>query len=297
MPGVPESCELRANGLDLALTLESGQFFRATVRGEAYQVVHREQVFEVRQEGNRLIARGTDAATLGRFLGLDSGATEARARLARVPALRPALRVTEGLAILRQDLWECLVAFHCSTVSNIGRITRQVEGLARAFGRPIGEGDLRGWAFPRPGAIRPGPALGAIRLGFRERRLLALQEAVDETWLARLAALPVEEQRGLLMSLPGVGPKVADCVLLFALGRSGAFPIDVWIGRAVRGMAPPGARSYDRIRAWAAQAFGDDAGLAQQALFLWARGGGKGRGLRQAPRRTSRIRSAARPSP
>ncbi len=277
MPAESESHVLHVRDFDLALTLESGQFFRAHRRGDAYLVVHRDRSCLLRQEGNRLFFRGIDEAPLSRFLALDFDAPAARGRLARHAWLRPALVRAAGLRILRQDPWECLVGFLCSTMSNIPRIRGCVERLAETFGRPVGSGDLAARAFPRPGEIRSGKPFDAVRLGFRGRYLLALQDQVDEAWLAALERLPEEDQRRWLCSLPGVGEKVADCVLLYSLNRGAAFPIDVWIRRVVERRIFRRRTTYAEVRAWVRRELGEDAGYAQQALFEWARREGRAR--------------------
>lgn len=271
----PSERVLRIRDFDLALTLGSGQFFRAERRGGFYLVAHRDRPFLVRQEGSTLLFRGIDVASLVRFLALDFDAHAARARLARHAWLRPALDQAAGLRILRQDPWECLVGFLCSTISNIPRIRGCVERLAERFGRPVGEGDLAARSFPRPGEIRKGRPFDAVRLGFRGRHLLALQQHVDEAWLAALERLPEDDQRRWLSSLPGVGEKVADCVLLFALGRGAAFPMDVWIRRVVERRVFRRRTTYEEVRAWARRELGEDAGYAQQAMFEWARREGR----------------------
>ncbi len=270
-----DSRTIAVSGFDLALTLESGQFFRYQPSAAGYRLVARDHCFYVRQEGDRLVYRGVDEPFLRRFLALDVDVEPARRRLRRHPWLHPALQAAQGLRIVRQDLWECLLGFVCSTVSNIPRIRKNVEDLARFYGRPVGEGDLVARSLPRPGRIRDDGRLARVRLGFRGRRLLDLQERVDEVWLETLSGLPEQDQRRWLTSLPGVGEKVADCVLLFALGRDAAFPVDVWIQRAVERYALERKSTPDKIRAWARTTLGEDAGYAQQALFVWARAQGR----------------------
>lgn len=272
---VREHRALAVRGFDLGLTLDSGQFFRYERKGDAWRLVVRDRVFEVRQEGSRLLYRGVDEEFLVGFLGLDRNPAAARRRLYRHAWLRPALDCARGLRILRQDPWEGLVGFLCSAVSNIPRIRRNVEDLAALYGRPVGVADLVARALPRPGEIRDDGSLRGVRLGFRGQRLLDLQQRVDEGWLTTLAGLSAADQRDWLTTLPGVGEKVADCVLLFALGRDEAFPVDVWIRRVVEARALRRKAEYAEIREWARVTLGEDAGYAQQALFLWARRTGR----------------------
>ena len=198
---------------------------------------------------------------------------------------------------MRQDPWECLVSYVVSAFNNIPKISRSVEGLARRFGEPIrstgdaGSGDAIGegiggrigggrnrvgWAFPSAERLaEAGPAaLRACALGYRARyvRDLARLVADGKVDLVRIDTMSFDDARAALLELPGVGEKVADCVLLFAFGRGEAFPVDVWVQRAVERWYFSGRPATPRaIREWARDRFGPLAGYAQQHLFVGAR--------------------------
>lgn len=240
-------------------------------------------VVVVTQRGGRLAVdwpgpAGSVARVL-RHLGADEPLARIEAALGADPVLRRLLARTSGIALMRQDAWECLVSFVISAFNNIPKIVQAIERLSRRFGDRIA---ADAWAFPRPEQLagaRP-EALRACVLGYRapyvrDLARLATRGGLD---LGALARAPYRDARQTLLDLPGVGDKVAECVLLFGLGHRDAFPVDVWVRRAVerwyfggRGRAP-GA-----IREWARDRFGPLAGYAQQHLFAGVREGDRPR--------------------
>ena len=224
--------------------------------------------------------------------------------------MRDAVAACRGLRVLRQDPWECLASFILSSTKQIVQIRQIVALLCERFGEPVslsspkgGEGrgeeaDYFETQIPSP---RPSPRLGGAReenglcfafptpqrlaaateaelrsckMGFRAPHLLAAarQIANGRFDLERLRHLPLAEAREELMKLRGVGGKIADCVLLFAHGFDGAFPVDVWVERALRELYFPRRRVGDkRLRQFAATHFGPHAGYAQQYLFHYMR--------------------------
>lgn len=191
------------------------------------------------------------------------------ARLAADVPLAPAVERYAGLRLLRQEPWEALAAFIVSANNNVARIEGILERLARAAGEPVDAPWGRVWAFPPPRAVA---ALGVARLralgcGYRAPLLHETARTVTIPGLRRLRALPREAARARLLDLPGVGPKVADCVLAFALDHTDAFPVDRHVERAVAALYPRAPGAYEKLAAWARARWGDDAALAQQFLF------------------------------
>jgi N-glycosylase/DNA lyase len=192
-----------------------------------------------------------------------------RRELGKDARLRPALEAFPGLRILKQDPWECLCAFLTSIASNIPRITRNVADMARAFGRDLG-GGLR--SFPEPAGMGDEASLRALGLGFRARYLEQAARLARGGLLDEIALMDDADAKSALMVLPGVGEKVADCILLFAYGRLGAFPVDTWIRQLMRERFFRGRRVPDaRIRSYARDRWGAWAGYAQQHLYHWGR--------------------------
>lgn len=274
---------------DLVRTLTCGQAFRWQVESGEARGIFAGMPVTLRQRDGQLDAVGLalsdDAARLAHYLGLDQPLRRIEQALARDSVLRRILPATTGIALLRQDPWECLVSFVVSTFNNIPKIELTLDRLARAFGERLAE---TAWAFPRAERLaRTGLAdLRRCLLGYRAPYVRALARLVDGGRFEpdALAALAYAEARDRLLRLPGVGEKVADCVLLFAYGKGEAFPVDVWVKRAVERRYLKGKPATVRdIRAFAQARFGTLAGYAQQHLFYNEREQGN-RGTRERDR-------------
>lgn len=281
----------------LERTLRSGQCFRWTVDSVRARGVVDGTVAVVRQEAGRLSVdwEGPPGSPdrLLRHLGADQPLAGIEAVLGRDRVLRRLLLHTSGIAIMRQDPWECLVSYVISAFNNIPKIQLSVRCLARRFGDPIPStyggavqnraasaptGGLREleWTFPSPERLADAnlPALRSCVLGYRAPYVRALARLVADgtIHLDAFERLAYERAREALLELPGVGDKVADCVLLFAFGQGQAFPVDVWVQRAVERWYFRGRSMTPReIRVWARDRFGPHAGYAQQHLFAGVR--------------------------
>lgn len=251
-------------------TFECGQCFRWNCQPDgSWLGVAGGRAARVRKDGGIVRISGTleEFQTYWREyldLGRDYGAL--RGRISGGDYLAAAAEYGAGLHILRQDGWETLCSFLISQCNNITRIKRIVESLCARFGKPfLFEGEVR-YAFPGPerlAACTEGE-LAPLRCGYRAPYLLAAARAVAGGGLDldRLAEGETGRAREELLKLPGVGNKVADCVLLFGLGKTDAFPVDVWVRRAMN-------CAGEELNV---SALGEYAGLAQQYLFYYARG-------------------------
>jgi N-glycosylase/DNA lyase len=183
-----------------------------------------------------------------------------------------------GLRLVRQDPWECLASFILSSTKRIVQIQQIVARLCERFGEKVivPQNHQPVYSFPLPGRIATAgeTELRACKMGFRAPNLRTSAQMIagGTVDLGRLSALPVGEARDALMRLPGVGRKIADCVLLFACGFQDAFPVDVWVMKALRRLYFPRRQvPLKRLHQFAATHFGPYAGYAQQYLFHYAR--------------------------
>ncbi len=262
---------------NLIRTLSCGQAFRWRPNGAHAVGVFAGRLVRLEQSPDGIVVEGLAGpramAGLSRYLGLNQPLARIEGRLRRDRVLARILPQTSGIAILRQDPWECLASFIVSAFNNIPKIEMTVARLSERFGEPLPGG---GHAFPHPAALA-GAAERALRgciLGYRAPYLRAAAGLVTTGAFDLLApfALPYDEAKRMLLKLPGVGDKVADCVLLFAYGKGEAFPVDVWVKRAVEHWYFRGAQRSERdIRTFAAGRFGDLAGYAQQHIFYYRR--------------------------
>lgn len=264
--------------LDLAMTLESGQTFRWLRSGAWWNGVLEGHVVELRARPGGLEYRtsqcGTEgmAETLARYFRLDDDLPAIQRVLSRDPEVARAIEEHRSLRLLRQEPWECLVSFICSSNSNIPRIRGIVERLASTYGEPVRLGRRRRFTFPSPAALADAgeSGLARLRLGYRARYVAETARIVADGGLSLLPLREAsyDEAKGTLLQLPGVGEKVADCVLLFSLEKLEAFPVDVWVQRVLAERYLDGEKRPPKaLAAWARERFGRWGGYAQQYLF------------------------------
>ena len=269
--------------LDLAASLESGQAFRwrrvESEGGKCFEGVVFDNLVRIHQSGTTLkldsfpdspvdlrpliedyLCLGHDLEAICEELGRD-------ARVAK------AIASYSGLRLQRQEPWECLASFICSANNNIARISQNVESIADAFGDSIP--GTRRRTFPSAATVADAgeAALRELGLGFRAKYLApaARQVAEGDIDLYALREVEYAEVAMAITGLAGVGDKVGNCVMLFSLDKLEAFPVDVWIDRALRewyfedGVGKSLPRT--RMREWAQARFGEYAGYANQYLF------------------------------
>ncbi|MDR1210172.1 MAG: hypothetical protein LBK41_07685 [Clostridiales bacterium] len=260
------------NDFDLEQTLLCGQCFRFwKTAPEEYLVAAGDRATLARQDGAGAAIASPDPFWRDYFdLATDYGAV--KDELSRGdPVMEEAIAFAPGIRLLRQDPWETLISFIISQNNRIPQIRRVIENICGKYGATMPENPaLR--AFPTRGALAAAdaPSLMECRAGFRADYILsAARSGVD---LDALGELPDAELQRELMSLRGVGEKVANCVMLFGFGRRGRYPVDVWIGRATRILYFGGADvPLADIRRFAEEKWGNLAGYAQQYLFHFAR--------------------------
>ena len=267
---------------DLGATLESGQAFRwQFVDGGWNGVVGsrwvrlRSNEFSINAEAAQPVA---DWRWLAEYLQIDLDLAIVIATFPDDEPMRAAVNACRGLRLLRQDPWECLASFILSSTKQIVQIRQIVSLLCERFGEPVSAAPeyAPAFGFPTPDRLARATEveLRACKMGFRAPYLLQSARSVAEGKinLDRLRKLPVEIARDELLKLPGVGRKIADCVLLFGYGFQAAFPVDVWVIKALQRLYFPRRRAKaKRLRRFSETHFGPNAGYAQQYLFHYMR--------------------------
>ena len=272
----------RVCNYDLAATLSSGQAFRWREENGVWIGVIDKYWVQLRQNDRVICAETaqpiTDWHWLTEYLQLGVNLETVIASFPDDAPMRAAITAWNGLRLLRQDPWECLASFILSATKQIVQIQQIIEILCQRYGEPIKvpKGQLPAFAFPKAARLARATETGlrACKMGFRAPHLIAAARAVTDGKLdlEALRKLPREMASEELMKLPGVGPKIANCVLLFAYGFQDAFPVDVWIAKALRQLYFPRQRpSLEQLRQFAANHFGPHAGYAQQYLFHFMR--------------------------
>jgi N-glycosylase/DNA lyase len=272
---------------DLTATLSSGQAFRWAWRDEAWEGVIGQRWVRLQQRDRGIAAQTAGPTSDWRWLEdyLQTG-VDLDAVVLSFPddePMRAAVAACRGLRLLRQEPWECLASFILSSTKQIVQI-RQIIGLLCArFGSPLlvptGHAPLQAFPTAERLAAASEAELRACKMGFRAPNLLAAARriAVGEVNLNALYSESVHQARAALLQLPGVGEKIANCVLLFAYGFQQAFPVDVWVMKALRELYFHRRRPTPaRLRRFVTTHFGANAGYAQQYLFHYMRMRGRG---------------------
>ena len=264
---------------DLQASLESGQAHRWKKSNDWYDGVVYGEFIQIRQTGQVVeFASGpspeeTAAIMLRDYFRLDDDIDAIYSDINRDGRVASMVRKYPGLRILRTEPWECLVAFICSANNNIARIHQLMERMANEFGSPLTLNGYTRHTFPSPADLAEAGEgeLRRLGLGCRAPYVDQASKAVLEGKLdlPDLIRMPYPEAKAALMEQKGIGSKIADCIAVFSLEKLEAFPIDVWIRRALAEWYFPGQKTPpDRILLeWAQEHFGRYGGYAQQYLF------------------------------
>ena len=268
--------QVPAPDFDLEKTLESGQVFHWRRIDNRFFGTIGDRAAVVEQRGDLLLTN-VEEGIVQDYFALDHALGEICASFPNDDAMNVARDFCRGLRIIRQPKWECLATFICSSMKQVAHIRQISQKLRERFGHRLQI--LGGIVYTFPNAERIASSsekeLRKCALGYRAKNLLGTARAVasGEADLESLSALRDVDLRERLCELPGVGAKVANCVMLFAYERLRAFPIDVWIERVLRENYFPRSRKLNaaRLRMFTEGYFGEHGGYAQQYLFHHAR--------------------------
>jgi len=282
---------------DLGDTLKCGQLFHWEplsidgVEGVAGCIGEAPPSWIAQRESGEVLTLRGDEARVGRYFGLDQDLAAIHASFPQGDAvLAEATAYCPGIRIARQPLWECLATFITSSLKQVAHIRGISLTMRRRFGEAheLGGCHFHGYPSPERVASLGETALRQCGMGYRAVSLARAAERIasgeiDPAWIE---TAPPDEARETLLSLHGVGEKIANCVLLFSCGHWDAFPIDVWIERILRERYRKRIQGT-KLQAWAQRHFGPNAGYAQQYLFHYARKAGPS--LAKPPRRPARV--------
>lgn len=265
---------------ELKDVFDCGQAFRwrETEHGSYIGVAHK-RVIEVAKKENDLIIYDCSVKefeeTWNRYLDLDRDYGAIIDSLQNDEVLCTASKFGKGVRILKQESFEILISFIISANNQIPRIKKSIDRISRRWGRKILYKGEEYYTFPTVEEMREAEIedIEQCGVGFRAKYIYAAIQKVmdDETILKRIEALDDDMCHKELMEFKGVGPKVADCIMLFSMAKYSAFPVDVWIKRAMMYFYDASDMSLPKMRKFAREKFGNLAGFAQQYLFYYAR--------------------------
>lgn len=270
--------ELDVKCFNLKYTLECGQCFRWNKIDEnTYIGVVKDRVLKVRQEGNKIFIKSDKEENLEKvvryYFDLDRDYEKLEKKIVLIDDnIAKAVKNTSGLRNLNQDFFEMLISYIISANNNIPRISKSVNEISKRYGKEIEFEGQRYYLFPTPDELRD-VTIDEFRecgVGFRDKYIYKTVEKINnkEIDLEQMQKLDTEKLKAALLSLMGVGPKVADCILLFSCARQEVFPIDVWVQRIMRRLYYNNEEvSKNEILRYARENFGENAGIIQQHLF------------------------------
>jgi N-glycosylase/DNA lyase len=291
--------DLTKTPLSLDYSLSCGQTFRWQKRDNWWIGVVHGAVVKIKQTKNGLefmsSSTKVDADFLRSYFRLDDDLLNVYSKIAKDKHMVEAIERFRGLRLVKQEPWECLISFICATYKNVPAIKQMIFNICREFGDPIEFERETFYTFPNPRVLAKADPkqLSRCKLGFRTERVLETSKLINKGRcdLESLRTEPYEVAKKELMRLPGVGHKVADCVLLFSLDKLEAFPIDVWMKRIilryydshferefvdkVESESSLTPREYQIVYDFGRRYFGDYVGYAQEYLYHYERCFGK----------------------
>jgi len=259
--------KLKIKDFNLDHTLSCGQVFRwHRQRDGAWLGFINNKPSKLIQSGDYLYYEGAASISdITRYFNLKTDYWEIIRSISKDAFIKRAIKKYFGLRIIKQDPFECLISYILSSQNNIPRINKMLNELSNRSGRTIRFEGRDVHSFPMLSDLKSccRPDINACKLGFRDKYL---DDAVSRLWnkeidLKRIAKLPYDKAKQELLKIKGVGQKVADCVLLFGFNKYEAFPVDVWIERAMKKYYKGKDGSY----------FGKYAGYAQEFIYAYIR--------------------------
>lgn len=262
---------------------ECGQCFRWNKEIDgSYIGVFKNNVIKVEKKENNVIFKGICEKDIKEicidYFSLNENYEKIKQELSKIDDnLKTSIKFGDGIRILHQDLWETIISFIISANNNIPRIKKIIERISEKYGKKIVFENKEYYTFPTPEELSKASVedLRNIGLGFRDVRVYETTRKIynGEVNLENLEKEKnIEKIEETLVSLPGIGPKVADCIMLFSLKKYQVFPIDVWVRRVISELYFDNKEQKpQKIKEFARNYYGNKAGLAQQYLFYWRR--------------------------
>ena len=277
---------LDIDSFDLKHIFECGQCFRWYLNSDnSYTGVVRNNVLNIKKSNNNIFISSYGDETLNElvytYFDLSRDYKKIKSTLSKIDKnIEKSINYGNGIRLLNQDLWETIISFIISANNNIPRIRKIIENICKSYGKKIIWKNDVFYTFPTPKELSNATVedLRNLGLGFRDTRVYETTQIISsgKINLESLKKQNTNTVRDILLSLPGIGPKVADCILLFSdLKRLEVFPIDVWVRRVMNELYiklnDESKVNKKEILELANKKYSNLAGLAQQYLFYWKR--------------------------
>lgn len=259
---------------------ECGQSFRWLKESDkSYTGVVRDRVINARYDDGSLELYNTDMKDFKDiwfdYFDLGRDYSLIKEKVTKDEVMKEAVAFGKGIRLLRQDIWETLISFIISANNRIPMIMKTVAAISRVYGNEIEVDGKKYYTFPHYSELSKSTLeeLEVCKGGFRCKYIMSASKKIDEgeISLEDIPSMDTKEARDYLMRFSGVGPKVADCVLLYSGTKHDVFPTDVWVKRVMEELYFKREASFKEIQDFASSYFGKYAGFAQQYLFYYAR--------------------------
>lgn len=272
---------INKNEFDLGHTLGCGQVFRYDFYGGWYYIIIRDNVIKIKQDNNKLIFVGNDNNDkkinknfIKNYFRLNDNYKKIIKNINKDKIINKAIKKYYGLRLVRQDPWECLISYVCSSITKIPIIKKNLDELSKCFGKKIIFDNKVFYSFPNINSVDDKNKIRKCGVGFRCDYLYKINNIIgkNKNYFNKIKKMNYEDAKKELLKLPGVGEKVADCVLLFSLDFLEAFPVDTWVRRfMIKNYFNNKKVGDNKIREFARNYFGEYAGYAQEFLFYYNR--------------------------
>ena len=265
---------IKINDFNLDHSLSCGQVFRWEKKDWWTGIVNGVIVRAKQEDGELIVESSFHKELIIDYFRLDDDIRQIYASIGRDEKIVSLINKYRGLRLIRQDPWECLVTYMCSSNNTIRNITNSIRRMCECFGNEIEKGF---YSFPTSQALSCAPLcdMSQCRLGFRAPRVLKIANIVakGEFDLYGIKDLSYRKGREELLKIEGVGNKIADCVLLFAFGKLESFPVDTHIEQIMEryygfNFKGPKSKKRDEMAEFARNYFGKYCGYAQEYLYL-----------------------------
>ena len=271
------------DSFQLTHIFECGQCFRWNKEEDnSYTGIFNKNVINVKKVDNSIIFKGVCDGNIEeictKYFDLETNYKEIKNKLSKIDIyLKNSIQYGNGIRILKQDLWETIISFIISANNNIPRIKSIIERISKRYGDKITFKHKDYYTFPTPKQLEEATVqeFRELGLGFRDIRVY---ETVQKTLKGEIDLEKLKNEKNIdklkeeLLKIPGVGPKVADCIMLFSLEKYEVFPVDVWVRRVISELYFENKEQRPKdIQNFAKEHYGSLAGIAQQYLFYWRR--------------------------
>ena len=272
--------------LNLDLTIDSGQVFLWNKLNGYWYGIHGNNVVKVSISNNTLeFSSYPEHINCERIFRLDDDLNTITRAISKDGIMREAVSMLKGLRLMRQEPYQCLLSFICATNTSIAMIRRMLTNLSARFGRKVEYDGFKFYLFPEPKRLADASIndLCKCSVGYRARFIKQAARIINSKSVdfEKLKGASYEDAKEELMDVLGIGQKVADCILLFSLEKLDAFPIDIWVARAIinyysnlfdiRFEDKISPKTYRLLSTRMREYFGSYAGYAQQYLYCYAR--------------------------